>query len=284
MILPKKNVQSLERESNRETTGVDVAFAWFRHCRRCTAIAQAKRQWYLSLTLPLHPALRNVAAVIFDVGGTLVHPDWRQLAKIVQAETGTLFTPEQMHAAFYAKLQGADADLIAGTTSAERSGAHWTFLNTFRSLGVTDAASAGIRERLTVAHQERHLWCEPDSHASRVLLQLKQAGLQIAAISNTEDGRVNESLALADLASYFEFVIDSHHAGCSKPDPAIFQLAVDRLRLAPSDAAYVGDSYGYDVIGAQRAGLVPILIDRLGAYEGIAVARIRSLSELVNCG
>lgn len=234
------------------------------------------------MTTTLHPALKNVTAVIFDVGGTLIHPDWRRLAKTVEAETGMLFTPEQMHEAFYAMLQAADADLIAGTTSGDRSGAHWPFLNTFRSLGLADAACAGIRDRLTATHQERHLWCEPDPDASRVLPQLKRAGLRIAVISNTEDGRVNESLALAELASYFEFVIDSHLAGCSKPDPAIFQLAVDRLGLAPSDAAYVGDSYGYDVIGAQRAGLVPILIDRLGAYEGIGVARIRSLAELVN--
>jgi putative hydrolase of the HAD superfamily len=86
---------------------------------------------------------------------------------------------------------------------------------------------------------------------------------------------------LAELGSYFEFLIDSHLVGCSKPDKAIFQLAVDQLGLAPADAAYVGDSYGYDVIGAQRAGLIPILLDRLGAYKEVDVTRIRSLAELV---
>lgn len=230
----------------------------------------------------LHPSLQNVAAVIFDVGGTLVHPDWHRVGEIVAAETGTLFTPEQLNQAFYAMLQAADADLIAGTKSGDRSGSHWTFLNTFRSLGVDDAACARIRELLTATHETRHLWCEPDSEAARVLSLLKSAGLRIAAISNTEDGRVDESLALAELASHFEFLIDSHHVGCSKPDKAIFQLAVDRLGLAPREAAYVGDSYGYDVIGAQRAGLVPILIDRTGAYGGVGVARIGSLDELVN--
>lgn len=228
----------------------------------------------------LHPALQNVAAVIFDVGGTLVHPDWQRLQEIVAAETGTRFTPEQMYEAFYAMLQAADADLIAGTNSGNRSGAHWTFLNTFRSLGVADASCEKIRELLTATHQDRHLWCAPDADASRVLRRLKDAGLRLAAISNTEDGRVNESLA--ELAAHFEFVIDSFHVGCSKPDKAIFQLAVDRLEIAASDAAYVGDSYGYDVIGAQRAGLVPILIDRHGAYENIGVARIRSLAELIH--
>jgi len=233
------------------------------------------------VTTTLHPALRNVAAVIFDVGGTLVHPDWRRLGEIVTAETERRFTPVEMYEAFYAMLQAADADLIAGTRSADRSGAHWTFLNTFRSLGVDDSASARIRERLSVTHEERHLWCEADPDAGRVLLLLQEAGLRIAAISNTEDGRVKESLALAELGSYFEFLIDSHLVGCSKPDKAIFQLAVDQLGLAPADAAYVGDSYGYDVIGAQRAGLIPILLDRLGAYKEVDVTRIRSLAELV---
>ena len=219
--------------------------------------------------------------MIFDVGGTLVHPDWQRLGQLVASETGTLFTPAQMHAAFYAMLQVVDAELMAGTDSKRAREAHWTFIDTFRSLGVEEAACASIREHLTGAHQERHLWCDADPEAATVLVALKNGGLRIAAISNTEDGRVNESLALAELASYFEFVIDSHHVGSKKPDTAIFQLALDRMGLEPSAAAYVGDSYGYDVIGAQRAGLHPILLDRSGAYADVGVTRIRSLAELV---
>lgn len=229
----------------------------------------------------MHEALRNVTAVIFDVGGTLVHPDWRRLAQIVAVETGMLFTPAQMHEAFYAMMQAADDDLRAGRNSEARSGAHWTFVGTLRSLGVDEAAFERIRERLSETHEERHLWCEADAEAASVLRRLKDAGLRIAVISNTEDGRVNESLALADLGGHMEFLIDSHLVGCSKPDLAIFRLAVDRLGIEPHDAAYVGDSYGFDVVGAQRAGLVPILLDRSGGYEGIGVARISSLRELV---
>ena len=229
----------------------------------------------------MHQALQNIAAVIFDVGGTLVHPDWQRLGNIVEAETGMRFSPAQLHQAFYAMLQAADADLVAGVNPDRRSGAHWTFLGTLRSLGVDEASFARIRDLLTATHEERHLWCEADTEAADVLRSLQDAGLRTAVISNTEDGRVNESLALADLGAHFEFLIDSHLVGYSKPDKAIFQLAVDKLGLEPHQAAYVGDSYGYDVIGAQRAGLVPILLDRSGGYEGIGVTRITSLSELV---
>jgi putative hydrolase of the HAD superfamily len=233
-------------------------------------------------TLGLHPALRNLQAVIFDVGGTLIHPDWPRLGQLVEAETGMVFTPAQMHEAFYGMLQVIDAELAAGVNSKRGRAAHWVFLETFRSLGVDETTCTGIRERLTVAHQERHLWCARDSEALTVLAALKDAGVRVGVISNTEDGRVEESLALADLASQFEFVIDSHIVGYSKPDKEIFQCALDRLRLDAHEAAYVGDSYGYDVIGARRAGLRPILLDRMGAYESeVGLTRIRRLSELV---
>jgi putative hydrolase of the HAD superfamily len=230
----------------------------------------------------LHPALRNKKAVMFDVGGTLVHPDWSRLGELVEVETGIHFTPAQMHGAFYAMLQIIDAELKVGVNSRRGREAHWVFMDMCRSLGIAEAKCLGIRTRLTVAHQERHLWCEPDSEASTVLRRLKNVGLRTGVISNTEDGRVTESLALADLASHFELVIDSHLVGYSKPDKAIFQFALDRLGLEPKEAAYVGDSYGYDVIGARSAGLCPILLDRMGAYESEpALTRIRLLSELV---
>lgn len=230
----------------------------------------------------LHPALRNLKAVIFDVGGTLIHPDWRRVGSLVEAETAMVFTSAQLHQAFYAMLQVIDAELKAGVNSNRAGGAHWVFLDTFRSLGLDEAQCVSIRDRLVAAHQERHLWCEPDSEAAHVLLALKTAGLRIAAISNTEDGRANESLALGDLASHFEFVIDSHVVGRKKPDKEIFQFALDELRLEPHEAAYVGDSYGYDVIGARRAGLHAILLDRMGTYKSEPeLTRIESLTELI---
>ena len=230
----------------------------------------------------LHPALRKLKAVIFDVGGTLIHPDWRRLGALVQAETTMLFSSTQLHQAFYAMLHVVDAELKAGVNSKRARGAHWVFLDTFKSLGIDEMKCSRIRDRLVVAHQERHLWCEPDFEAAEVLLALKAASLRTAVISNTEDGRVNESLALADLASHLEFVIDSHIVGCSKPDKKIFQIALDALGLQPHEAAYVGDSYGYDVIGARRAGLYPILLDRTGAYESDPeLTSIRSLTELI---
>src|SRR5262245_51080251 len=120
----------------------------------------------------VHPALRHVAAVIFDVGGTLVHPDWPRLGDLVEAETGIIFTPREMTEAFYAMLQLIDSDLPAQANSTRTLEPHWTFLETFRSLGIAEISFKGIRTRLKVAHEEQHLWCKPDPEAATVLGRL----------------------------------------------------------------------------------------------------------------
>ncbi len=42
----------------------------------------------------------------------------------------------------------------------------------------------------------------------------------------------------------------------------IFALALERASVAPAEAVYVGDSIGNDVVGANRAGMVSVLLWR----------------------
>ncbi len=56
-------------------------------------------------------------------------------------------------------------------------------------------------------------------------------------------------------------VISGHH-GFGKPDPRIFHLALEGLRVAPHDAVMIGDSLNRDVAGARNAGLRTIWINR----------------------
>ena len=80
-------------------------------------------------------------------------------------------------------------------------------------------------------------------------------------------------------------VIDSAVVGVSKPDPAIFALALDALGLpdvARSTVVHVGDSLRYDVAGALAAGIRPIHLDPHGycpAPDGHE--HIRRLDEIV---
>ena len=205
--------------------------------------------------LSLHPLLRDAQVVLFDVGGTLTHPDWDRLALIAAQETGRAFEPTEMRRALGERLREIDAQLFEARilkVHTKRPG--WLFQDMFCALGVDTEACGRLATKLLAAHEQKHLWCGLDPEATRVVSQLKSAGLRVGVISNTEDGRLEELLEMIEIASQFELLIDSYVVGLRKPEAAIFHHALERLNVAPHAAVYVGDSYGHDVRGAQSAG------------------------------
>jgi putative hydrolase of the HAD superfamily len=228
----------------------------------------------------LHPSLRGARACVFDAGGTLVHPDWPRLAALAEQVAGRAFGAEEMRRAFGEMLKRAGAGK-PGVTTAEEQSRHWTFRRMYGVLGLDEAACASLVESIDAAHAERHIWCGVDPEAPRVIDGLKREGLRLAVISNTEDGRLQDSLAAAGLAGRFDLLVDSHLVGCRKPDPAIFRLALRRLGVEAGEAAFVGDSYESDALAARSAGMRAVLLDPLGLYPESVCPRIGSLAELL---
>ena len=60
---------------------------------------------------------------------------------------------------------------------------------------------------------------------------------------------------------YFDAIIDSQVAGIEKPDPEIFQTALDILNVKASDAIVVGDSYERDIQPAKMLGCTTMWLD-----------------------
>lgn len=95
-------------------------------------------------------------------------------------------------------------------------------------------------------------------HAAQVLTTLRSRGVRTAVVTNGLTGwmgaqrRCTERLGLAPL---LDSVLDSVEVGLSKPDPALYGLALERLDVAAADAWFVGDSPRNDVWGPQQVGL-----------------------------
>jgi len=64
------------------------------------------------------------------------------------------------------------------------------------------------------------------------------------------------------LAHHFEISLSAHKIGKAKPDPHVFLLACEALKLQPEQVAYIGDDLRLDVEGAQKAGLTGIWLNR----------------------
>jgi putative hydrolase of the HAD superfamily len=94
---------------------------------------------------------------------------------------------------------------------------------------------------------------EPLPGAAEAVSELERMGLRLAVVSNW-DIALAGYLEQLGLAGSFETVVTSAEAGAPKPDPRIFRLALERMRVPPERALHIGDSEA-DEEGARAAGM-----------------------------
>lgn len=84
---------------------------------------------------------------------------------------------------------------------------------------------------------------------------------QLGVISNF-DGRLRAILDHLGLSGVFEPLVISSEVGADKPDPWIFQRALELAGVAPGEALHVGDDPVHDWQGAAAAGIHIFKLDR----------------------
>lgn len=90
------------------------------------------------------------------------------------------------------------------------------------------------------------------AHSREVLLQLEER-YPMVLVSNFY-GNIATVLREFRLDGIFQTIIESAVVGVRKPDPKIFMLGVEALRLLPEEVVVVGDSMDKDIIPAGKAG------------------------------
>jgi putative hydrolase of the HAD superfamily len=116
-------------------------------------------------------------------------------------------------------------------------------------------------------------------NAREGLQRLHAMGLSLAVVSNS-DGSAASVLRDAGLDTYLTTIVDSAVVGVEKPDPRVFEPALQALRVASERALYVGDLYYPDVVGARAAGLIPVMLDPFGDWPDLDCDAVRDLVEL----
>ncbi|WP_308468859.1 HAD family hydrolase [Rathayibacter soli] len=97
-------------------------------------------------------------------------------------------------------------------------------------------------------------------------------GIRIGLITNGDLDYQLRKIERVGLTPRFEHIVTSGAFGIAKPDARIFQHACALFGVEPADAAYVGDRLATDAIGAARAGLTGVWLDRVGATVASATA------------
>jgi len=98
-------------------------------------------------------------------------------------------------------------------------------------------------------------FARPSIGALEMLAALREHGLKTAIISNGHGDVQSAKIEITGLRDAVDLVVISEDVGLRKPDARIFQLAAERLGVAPASCIFVGDNPEADVRGAEAAGI-----------------------------
>jgi putative hydrolase of the HAD superfamily len=192
----------------------------------------------------------NLRACLFDFGGTLDADGvtWQDRFYALYEKHGLQVDREVFRQAFYAADDSlTETQAVAGAGLKETLEAQgerlWKALDQKTDKDKTRAIAADFLDGMKW-YVERN----------RQLLVSLKGRYDLGIVSNFYGNldRVFEDLGIRDL---FPCIIDSSCEGVLKPDPRIFQAALDRMGIRPDEAVFVGDNPGRDMEGAKGVGM-----------------------------
>ena len=227
---------------------------------------------------------------MLDAGGVLIFPDREPLLPPLAA-AGVSLGLDLLERAHYRAMAAQD---VAAAPPA--SGSWWReyLIGFVAACGVAENRCAALAAEIVEATTGRsYSWTHVGAGVPDGLRALAAFGLPMGVVSNS-DGTVAAELRRlgvcyapdgeepAGAGVRVGVVVDSAVVGVSKPDPAIFRIALDALGVPPSkNVLHVGDSLRYDVTGALAAGLQPVHLDPHGVCPAAdGHPHIRALADL----
>ena len=99
-------------------------------------------------------------------------------------------------------------------------------------------------------------------------------------ITNGFDEVQHKKLALSKIDHYFKTVTNSEMVGVKKPNPKIFNYAIDLAQTNVNQSVMVGDNYEADILGAQNVGMDTIFFNVNSQNMGNDVKQIDNLIHL----
>ncbi len=100
---------------------------------------------------------------------------------------------------------------------------------------------------------------EPESFS--ILLYLKSQGYKVGLITNGKELKQWEKLVRLGVYPFFDDVVTSESVGVEKPNPEIFNIAMERLGVTAGTSLMIGNNFNADILGACEAGMQAMLIN-----------------------
>ena len=215
-------------------------------------------------------------AIFYDLDGTLreSHPSGRDLFVQHAIHLGLQITPaDKLRSARWEHAYWASSDELRADIERfeQKEGEFWRnySLRQLRALGCDEECACEYAPRISE-------FMESNYTSNDILLEgvpetlaaLQTKGYTLAVVSNRSKP-FEDYLREKEIWPYFNFALAAGQIQAWKPAPEIFLQAAQRAGVQPGEAVYVGDNYYADIIGARRAGLIPILYDPRGVFPEV---------------
>ncbi len=222
--------------------------------------------------------LDGVELLSLDAGNTVIFLDHARLARLVasgdfapNAADLVLAEGRQKHRAELGTLVGVDVAPLLGEELAHRAPSVGSWARAVGTIlveaGCSEASAARRVADLWQEHVRLNLWSLVPEGLSEALRDLRRRGVKVAIVSNSE-GMLEPLFAALGLGECFDVVVDSGKVGVEKPDPRIFQIALDATGVRAERTLHLGDIFATDILGARRSGIRYGLIDPYDHYAG----------------
>jgi len=222
-----------------------------------------------------------IDAVLLDVGGIFVLPDHDRISAAI-ARAGVHIDPGRLDRAHYEGVS-----VLSEFREGDRE--VWKAYNRVyaRACGVPDDVVEEVVEHLLNEFSTGAVWSRVIPGSVEALRALATLDVRLAIVSNA-DGKAESRLLEHRVCQVGEgpgvavdTVIDSEIVGVAKPDPRIFEIALERLGVPADRAIHVGDTPAADVDGARAAGVRPVLLDPYDLHTHLDVERVPAMADVV---
>lgn len=115
--------------------------------------------------------------------------------------------------------------------------------------------------------------------AEEILKELGRREIRMGLVTNGDASMQRAKVAALELDRFMSTILISTEVGLSKPDAAIFNLALKNLGCGASEAWFIGDHPELDIKGAERAGLRAFWV-RTGSIDAVGEPPMFQLDQL----
>ncbi len=199
------------------------------------------------------PAFEDIGACVFDAYGTLFDFNsavdrCRDAIGARAGELSALWRQKQLQYTWLRSLMGRFEDFWQVT------GAALDY-----AMSAVDVSDPALRARL----MQLYLSLETYPDVRKPLETLKEAGLKTAILSNGSSSMLVSAVKNAGLDDVIGAILSVDRASVFKPHPAVYQIAVDALKL-PANRISFQSANGWDANGAAAFGFRAVWINRFG--------------------